>query len=127
MLCLATDTQLNHGAMPRDTGLQDFIDRLSPPVVGKNLDLGITRKALRLDRAAYRFDIDHAVAHHAPVVENIPGRHQPVADMKGQQPVLAGADDLRQQFRVPPDVIDIKRYTQTAGARWVQPVADIER
>src|SRR6266853_1223113 len=59
---------LHHRAMPRDAGLQNLVHRLVPPIVRKNLDLGITGKTLRLDRAAQRLDVDHAVAHHAAVV-----------------------------------------------------------
>jgi len=41
--------------MPLDAGLKHFVHRPAPPIVGKNLDLGITRKALRL--AAARMDL----------------------------------------------------------------------
>ena len=47
--------------------------------------------------------------------------------MKRQQAVLSGPRDLRQQFRVPPDVIDIERDAEDAGAGGIEPVADIER
>ena len=37
----------------------------------KNLDLGITGKPLRLDGGTNRSDVDHAVAHHAAVVQDV--------------------------------------------------------
>ena len=38
--------------------------------------------------------LDDAVAHHAAVVEDVLGRHQPVADVIGEQPmVTTGAGD----------------------------------
>src|ERR1700738_875652 len=95
---------LHHRPMPRDAGLQDLVDRLLPPIVGKNLDLGIAAKTLRLDRPAQSLDVDHAIAHHAAVVENVLGRHQPVADVKRLEAILSGAFDLRQHIRIPPDV-----------------------
>src|ERR1700754_1477570 len=97
----------DHGPVPRDTRPQHLIHRLAPPAVRENLDLGIAGKTLRLDRRAYRPDVDHTVAHHATVVENVLGRHQPVADVERQQPVFPGARDLRQYVRIPPDMIDV--------------------
>ena len=82
---------------------------------------------MRLDRGAHRSDVDHAVAHHAAVVENVFGRHQPVADVKRKQSVFAGARDLRKQFRIPPDVIDVERDTECAAAIGIERVADVER
>ena len=73
--------------MALDAGRQYMIHRLAPPVMGKNFDFGIARKAFYLDSFAYRFNIDDAVSHHAAIIEHVGGRHQPVADMKGQQPV----------------------------------------
>src|SRR6266478_239411 len=65
---MQNEVSSNHRPVPRDAGLQNLIHRLLPPVVGKNLDLGIAGKAMRLDRTAHRFDIDHTVAHHAAVI-----------------------------------------------------------
>src|SRR5258708_19356257 len=96
---------LNHRAMPCDAGSQNLVDRLFPPIVGKDLDLGIARKTLRLDRGAQSFDIDHTVAHHAAVVENVFCGHQPVADVEGQQSLFAASGDLPQHFPVPPAVL----------------------
>ena len=41
--------------------------------------------------------------------------------------MLAGAGDLRQQLRVPPDVIDVERDAESAAALRIQAVANIER
>ncbi len=52
--------------------------------------------------------VDDAVAHHAAVEQQIPRRHQPVADVIGQDAAAAsGAGDLALERRVPPDMIDI--------------------
>jgi len=61
----------NHRAMPFDAGPQHLIHRLFPPVAGKDLDFAIAVKALSLDCAAYRSEFDHAVAHHAAVVQDV--------------------------------------------------------
>jgi hypothetical protein len=113
--------------VPIDAGPQDLIDRFAPPVLGKNLDLAVTLKPFRLHRTAHRSDVDHAVAHHAAVVENVLGRHQPVADMKRQQAALSGARNLPQQLYVPPDVIDVECNTERAGAAGIEAIANIER
>ena len=42
-----------------------------------------------------RRQVDHAVAHHAAVVQQVAGRHQPVADVVGEHALAAGARDLR--------------------------------
>ena len=76
---------------------------------------------------SHRCDVDDAVAHHAAVVEDVLGRHQPVADVKREQAILSGARDLRHQFRIPPDVIDVERDAEHAGALRIEPVADVER
>src|SRR3954470_6406680 len=78
------DSELDDGTMPLDAGAEHLIHRLGPPVVGKNLDLGIAAKTLRLDGGADALDVDDAVAHHAAVVEDIFGWHQPVADVEGE-------------------------------------------
>ena len=58
--------------------------------------------------ARMRAQVDDAVAHHAAVEQQVARRHQPVADVIGED-ALAGARDLRGQVRVPPDVIDVDR------------------
>ncbi len=45
---------------------------------------------------------------------------------KGQQPLCTRALDLRQQFEIPPNVIDVERNAEQAAAGRVKPVADIE-
>ena len=66
-----------------------------------------------------RAQIDDAVARHAAVEQQILGRHQPVADVIGED-ALARARDLARQVRVPPHVIDVDREAQSrrrAGRR----------
>src|SRR5215469_5806456 len=119
--------KLHHGPVPLDANAQDLVHRLVPPGVGKDLDLGIATKTLRLYRSADRTDVDDAVAHHAAVVENVLGRHQPVTDVEGEQPVAPRTRDLHHQVRVPPDVIDVERDAERAGAAGIEPVANVER
>ena len=81
-----------------------------PPVVDReDLDLAVARETLVLDPAANLRDIDHAIAHHAPVVEQVGSWGEPIADVKRQQAALAGALDLRLELRVPPYVVEIDR------------------
>ena len=65
------------------------------------------------------------------------GRHQPVADVEGEQALAAGARDLRFELRVPPHVIDVDGDAErgAAGAvdahgaalRRVERIAQVER
>src|ERR1019366_7570790 len=91
------------------------------------LDFGVAGEPQRLDGGTQAPDVDHAVAHHAAVVEKVRGRHQPVADVERQQAVFSRAFDLRQQIRVPPDVIDVERDAERAGPLGIKRVADIQR
>src|SRR3989442_11713528 len=60
-----------------------------PPVeLGEDLDLVKARVARALDPGADARQVDHAVAHHAAVVEQVARRHQPVADMVGEDALL---------------------------------------
>ena len=47
--------------------------------------------------------------------------------MKRQQAILSRARDLRHQFRIPPDVIDVERNAERTGALRIEPVANIQR
>ena len=87
-------------------GRQHFVAGAGPPVVRKDLDLLHPAIAGGLDHRADRAKIDDAVAHHAAVVEHVAGRHQPVADVVGND-AAASAGDLHGKFRVPPHVIGI--------------------
>ena len=65
-------------------------------------------------------EVDHAVAHHAAIEQQVGGRHQPVAEVKRHQAsgVPARALDLALEIRVPPDVIDVDRDAEAGvGAR----------
>ena len=79
------------------------------------------------DIAAARAQVEDAIAHHAAVVENVLGRHQPVADVKRLEAILSGAFDLRQHIRIPPDVVDVERNAEQAGPVGIKRVAKIER
>jgi len=68
-------------------------------VVGENLDLLDAVVTRRLDHPSDRPEIYHAVAHHAAVGQHMLGRHQPVADVVGDD-ALAGAGDLDAEFRI---------------------------
>src|SRR5260370_17867348 len=63
---MQNEVSSNHRPVPRDAGLQDLIHRPLPPVLGKNLNLDIARKALRLDGPPAPLLIDHALPPLAP-------------------------------------------------------------
>ena len=86
-----------------------------------------SRQTLRFDGRSHGFDVDDAVAHHAAIVEDVFGRHQPVADVKREQAILPRARDLRHQIRIPPDVIDVERDAERARALRIDLIANIQR
>src|SRR5580704_19138555 len=96
-------------AVALDAGGEDLLGRALPPSLGReDLDLAEAGIAGGLDPAAQAAQIDDAVAHHAAVVEQVARRHQPVADMEGENAARpAGAGDLALERRVPPHVIDV--------------------
>src|SRR4029079_16386320 len=81
--------------------------------------------ACLFDHGPDRPDVEHAVAHHAAVVERVLGFEQPVADMEAGDAAL-GALDGALERRVPPDVIDIETYAQHVVRNGRQPIADVE-
>src|SRR5579864_7308947 len=107
---------LHHCAMPLDACAQHLVHGLHPPVFGKNLDFRIADKPYGLYRTAERFDVDRAISHHAAIVENVLGWHQPVADVKRQQAIPARAGNLQRQLRVPPDMIDVECNAERAAS-----------
>src|SRR6266849_11004857 len=100
---------LTDAAVALDAGGEHFLGRAPPPILGReDLDLAESVIAGGLDPAADAAQIDDAVAHHAAIVEQVAGRHQPVADMEGEEAAgRAGAGDLALQIRVPPDMVDV--------------------
>ena len=54
-----------------------------------------------LDHGADRAQVDDAVAHHAAVEQQVGGRHQPVADVVGENALAPGARDLARRGRGP--------------------------
>src|SRR4249919_3194639 len=71
------------------------------------------------DHCAVPFDAGFQNLIHRlrpPVVEDVFGGHQPVADVKREQAILPRARNLRHQIRIPPDMIDVERYAERARA-----------
>ena len=69
-------------------------------------------------------NINDAIAHHAAVKQHVCRRNQPVADVKGQDLVVASsARYLVLKIRVPSDVVNINGDAD-AGTH---PVTDIKR
>ena len=59
-----------------------------------------------LHHGADRAQIDHAVAHHATIEQQIGGWQEPIIDVVGED-VLARARDLLLEVRIPPHVIGV--------------------
>src|SRR5436190_21623623 len=107
-----------------DASAQHLVRVAPPPVeLGEDLHFLEAGVAGALGPAADARQVDDAVAHHAAVVEEIARRHEPVADVIGEHPLLSGARDLLLELRVPPDVIDVERHAEAIA----QLLADIER
>src|SRR5271165_6049433 len=102
--------------MALDAGFENFVDRARPPVFRKNLNLAITCETLGFDHFADRRNCNDAVAHHAPVVEQVLRRNEPVANVEGMETRSAGALNAGRKLRVPPDVIGIEGYPEGARA-----------
>src|SRR5262249_6179396 len=97
----------HHGLMAFDADAQNLVGVALPPIVGgENLDLAVPTVAGALHHGADRAQIDHAVAHHAAVEQQIGGGHQPIVDVVGED-VFPGARDLLREVRIPPDVIGV--------------------
>src|SRR5579862_4840 len=118
----ASDDRLEARNAHRD----HVVDRPAPPTIGKNLDLDVPVETVRLDESADTRDINHPVSHHAAIVEHVGRRHQPVADVEGEQALAPGPFDLRRQFEIPPYVIDIEGNAEHAAAPRIEAIADVE-
>src|SRR4051794_19038864 len=107
-----------------DAGGKNLIARLFPPIFGgEDLDLLRPPVARGLDGGANPRQIDDAVAHHAAVEEEVAGRHEPIADVMGEDtPGGARAGDLVHQLRIPPDVVDVDGDADSVAEQ----VADVE-
>src|SRR5260370_8818840 len=93
--------------MPLDADAQHLGGVPLPPVLGgENLDLAVAAVAGALDHGADRTQIDHAVAHHAPVEQKIGGRKEPVVDVIGEN-FFSCPRDLSREVGIPPDLIII--------------------
>ena len=75
-----------------------------------------------LHPAANAPDVDHAVAHHAAIVEEIGGRREPVADVEAEQPARRNPGKRALELGVPPDVIDVDRDAQPRAEFFAQRV-----
>src|SRR5450759_4643405 len=91
----------------------EHLVRVAPPPVagGENLHFVEAAVAGGLDPGADEGNVDYAIAHHAAIEQQIGGRHQPVADMKSEQALVAGALDFSLQPRIPPDMVEAVSYT----------------
>src|SRR5262245_49110429 len=81
---------------------------------------------LRLHSRADPWNVDDTVTHHATVIEHVGGGNQPIAYVESQQAISAGTFDLGRQFKIPPHMIDVDCYSERAGARRIEPVANIK-
>ena len=69
-----------------------------------------------LDLGADVLQVDHAIAHHAAVEQQVGRRHQPVADVEAEDALGSGTLDLLRQVRIPPDVIAVDRHADAVIA-----------
>src|SRR5262249_18608332 len=75
----------HHRLMALDADAQDLVGIARPPIVGgENFDLAVAAIARRLHQRADRAQVDHAVAHHAAVEQEVGGREEPVVDVVGE-------------------------------------------
>jgi hypothetical protein len=85
---------------------------LPPIFCRKDFNFAKALKALRLNPAPDFWNVDHPIAHHAPIVQQIAGGRKPIADMEGQQSFLASTFNLLLKFGIPPHVINVNSNTQ---------------
>src|ERR1044071_8444258 len=82
---LAETHALDHRLVPLQADAQHLARLALPPVLRReNLDVDQPVIAGRFDHAAQARKIDDAIARHAAVEQRVPGRHQPVADVIGE-------------------------------------------
>ena len=86
---LRTSGRLHVFPVPLLAGRQHFIAVAFPPAGRKNLHLVHASITGGLDPGANQRNIDHPVAHHAPVIQQISGRHQPVANVERQDAIFS--------------------------------------
>lgn len=58
-------------------------------MVGEYFDFAQAVVASCFDGSADAWQIDDAIAHHAAIVQQVLRRHQPVANVMGEQPAFA--------------------------------------
>lgn len=81
--------------MARFASRQHLVRRTLPPILRReDLDFVHAVVSLRFDAYPSGGNIDDAIAHHAAIEQQVACRHEPVADMKRQQPFLSRPGDL---------------------------------
>ena len=111
----------------RSTHVSSTSSARRPTSVGEDLDLGAACVAGGLHETSHLLQLDDAVAHHAAVVEQVARRHQPVADVIGEQPVAAGARDLRSSLGSHHTWYTSSATPERTAAAGLERVADVER
>src|SRR5262245_60952184 len=102
---------------PLLAGAQHFVRVTLPPVeIGEDLHLLVAGVSGLLDAGTDARQIDHAVAHHAAVVEEFARIREPVADVVAEH-ALPGARDLSFELRIPPHVIHVDRHADALAER----------
>src|SRR5260370_7180300 len=102
-------TASHHRLVAFDADAHDLVGVALPPIVGgEDFDLAVAAIAGRFHHGADCAQVDHAVAHHAAVEQQIVGRKEPVIDVVGED-FFSGARDLAFKVGVPPDVIGVDR------------------
>src|SRR5581483_3602121 len=97
-----TEARLDDRAVAGDARIEHVIRRARPPAVREDFDLDGPGVARRLHECPNLAQLDDAVAHHAAIVEEVAGRHEPVADVVGEQALAPGTRDLGCELGVPP-------------------------
>ena len=118
---------LTHRLVADAAQTQHLIGRVLPPFLGEDLHFVQAAIAGRLDPTAQPWKINHAIAHHAAIEQEIGGWDEPIANMKRENSPLAGALDLRLALRVPPHMVRIDRDADGAALTAIELVAQIKR
>ncbi|MNR11218.1 hypothetical protein D3C85_1275100 [compost metagenome] len=108
--------------------MQDVGFVASPPgITGKYFHFDGAVVTGRFHLLANAAQIDHAIAHHAAIQQQVPGGHQPVGQVQAQDAFLrAGAVDLLVQLGVPPTVVNVHRDAQAVAGSRLQHVAQVQ-
>src|ERR1700741_5168677 len=106
---------------------QNFVGIALPPVeLGEDLDLLEALVARGLDPGADQRQSDPPVPHHPAIVQRVARRHQPVADVVGQD-ALTRSSYLTLELRIPPHVVDVDGDAEPFPERVAQVEGLLER